>query len=765
MVKIGTNSTTPLPILCHSVNDFHPSGILTNGDNPLAYPFSLLIFHLILVIAITRTVRFLLKPLRQPVIISQIIGGMIIGPSVLGRSKWFQRHMMPATAQFLVNNLGVMGFMFFLFIYGVKMDPGLLRKSGRMHVSTAIFGILVPTMSVFSVALYMRKNMDAELATISSIGILTGYLGITAFPVLYNVLKELNLLNSDVGRTALSTAMIGDAFGVGTVVAFEAGKQGESRTENALWYMLCLFSLMAFILFCVRPAMVWINKKTPEGQPVDQSYVVAILLGVFVMGFITDMLGIAIANGPLWLGLAIPDGPRLGATLVNKSKTIMTEFLLPFSFVIVGSYTDIFAMVAADWSSLSPLFVMVLTGYLTKFFSTWIAAFYWRMPLRDGLTFSLIMSLRGQIELLLFVHLMDKRVLKPPGFTLLVLMTTALTATFTPLISILYDPTRPYIVNQRRNIQHNPPNAELRIVLCVLDAESINGLIHLLDLSNPTSTSPLLVSALRLIELEGRANPLLIDHEKQEVPQIYQWTNTINALERYQQHRGVFVKLQYFTAVAPKQSMFQDICELSLEQDASLIILPYKKMLSPNLQVLKHAPCSIAILVDKGLLEITPLGNSFRQCRYRFAVLFLGGADAREALVYADRLIDNQDVSLTVIRFLSHNYIGDDEMEKKLDDGTVTWFWVKNEVNQRVLYREVVVRDGEETIAAIQAMNDGGYDLLIVGRKQGINPVLLTGLSEWGENEELGLIGDYVSSEDFSGSASVLVVHQQILRG
>ena len=95
----------------------------------------------------------------------------------------------------------------------------------------------------------------------------------------------------------------------------------------------------------------------------------------------------------------------------------------------------------------------------------------------------------------------------------------------------------------------------------------------------------------------------------------------------------------------------------------------------------------------------------------------------------------------------------------------MTWFWVKNEINQRVVYREVLVSNGEETIEEIQAMNDGAFDLLIVGRKHGINPILLTGLSEWSESDELGLIGDYVSSADFFGSASVLVVQQQILRG
>ncbi|KAL2333028.1 hypothetical protein Fmac_014241 [Flemingia macrophylla] len=765
------NHTISYPIICHSTQDSHSAGYFF-GDTPFAHSFSVLMFTLVFVTIITRVVRFLLKPLRQPLIISQIIGGVIIGPSFLGRSRWFQRHMANDSSQFLMNNLGVMGFMFFLFCYGVKMDPSLLRKSGKLHLSTALIGITIPTVTVFVVSICLRKNMDKELAKISSLGVLAGYLGVTAFPVLYHILKELNLLNSDVGRVSLSTALIGDTFGLTFIMIFEAANQGQTRMINALWYVVSLVILVLFLVFCVRPVMIWINDNTPEGHPVHESFVVAIIGATFVMGFITDMFGVAIANGPLFLGLAIPDGPRVGATLVEKTTTIMSDILLPFSFLMVGAQTDFYAMSASPWSSLSPLFVMVMTGYLTKFFSTWIALRFWRMPLRDALAISLIMSLRGHIELVLFVHWMDKNILKVPGFTLLVLMTTLLTAIFTPLISILYDPTRPYMVNQRRNIQHNPPDEELRIVLCILDTETINGLIHLLDISNPTASSPFSISVVRLTELVARANPLFLDNEKQQVPPIYQWTNTINILKAHQQLKGMFMKLRFFTAVAPKQSMYRDICELALEQETSLIILPFDSadvhnhaVKTVNSQVLRNAPCSVAIFVDKGLLQMSNTVGSFRRNRHRFGVLFLGGGDAREALVYADRMVANPEVSLTVVRFLSHNFIGYNELEKKLDDGIVTWFWVKNETNQRVVYREVVVRNGEETIGAIQAMNDGAFDLLLVGRKQGINPVLLTGLSEWTESDELGLIGDYVSSDDFFGSASVLVIQQQILRG
>lgn len=371
-----------------------------------------------------------------------------------------------------------------------------------------------------------------------------------------------------------------------------------------------------------------------------------------------------------------------------------------------------------------------------------------------------------------------------PQFTMFVLLTTVMTGIATPLINIVYNPNRPYMINKRRNIQHTPPNTELNVLVCFLDEESVPGMIHLLEVSNPTVHSPFLVYALHLVELVGRAAPMFIDHtgEPKENDKKSQkdYSGAVHkSFQTVHETRGDVIKVHSFTSVAPKRSMYQDVCELALNRKASLIILPYNmspmrglagtdmiqnSVKSLNYTVLDHAPCSVAMLVDKGDFRAPTNLRMSVTLQYHFAMLFLGGADAREALACADRMAGNPNVSLTVIRFLAYNGEGDNEMEKKLDDGLVTSFWVKYEGNEQVAYREVVVRNGEETVAAIRAMNSEDYDLWIVGRKLGVNPILIEGLSSWSENLELGVIGDYVASVDLGSTASVLVVQQQVLR-
>ncbi|XP_065848277.1 cation/H(+) antiporter 24-like [Euphorbia lathyris] len=774
--------------LCQKLDTPHSLGIFYRG-NPLDYSFTIILLEIIFVILISRGLRFILKPLKQPRIVSDMIGGLMIGPSVLGRNKVFMKNIFPEKAQFIIRNVGIIGFMFFVFLSGVTIDLTLIRKLGKKHLYISLVGMFCPLLVVGAVGACLRSSMDSELAKASGIGAVAGNLAFTSYPVIYLILRELNLLSSEIGRLTLSVTIVSDTLGIVAMLVFETMKQGEVNGRSAFWYVLSTFVLGAFILIPVRRLMFWIVKETPDGKPVEQTFIVCILLGVLFMGFITDMFGLSIGNGSLWFGLVIPDGPPLGAAIVERSETIINEILMPFSFALIGLFTDVDSMVSYGWSRLGPLFYMLVVGYATKIFSTYLVAVYFKVPTKDSLTLSLTLNLRGQLELLMFLHWMDKLIIGPPGFTLLVLATIVMTGVSTPLISILYNPTRPYMVNKRRTVQHSAEGKEFCMVVCITNTESLGGTIELLEISHPAMStrpsSPVTIYALHLVELVGRRTPALINHDDPDKPMKDPECEIINnSLRLYQDARKHFVRLHFYTAMTVKRTMYQDICKLALVNKAALIIVPFEKgslnhgggteivghegVQSLCTNVITHAPCSVGILVDKDYAHNKSMMTTmFRQLSkiQQFILLFLGGADAREALAYGDRMIANPNVSLIVVRFLAYNGEGDDEIERKLDDRMVTSFWMKNESNERVMYREIIVKNGKETLEGIHAFKDDSIDLWIVGREQGINPIILEGLSNWSEHLELGTIGDFVSSDDFGSNASVLVMHQQIMRG
>lgn len=689
----------------------------------------------------------------------------------MSRSSKFQSYLFPENFDYVIKNVALVGFMYFLFLSGVRMDVKVIKRARKKHWYVATVGMILPICCSLCVGLILRKSLDKEMARFSSIWGISLTLSIAAFPVLYPIARELNLLSSSIARMALSTAVISDLIGLNALLVFETLKQGEYKAINALFYLVSFIILASSFIAGARQAMLWIIRATPEEKPVDQTCVTAILVTVMVAGLVSDTFGLTVANGPLWLGLAVPNGPPLGTALVEKMETIVRDILRPFSFMYIGFMVDVASM-SSHWSHLHPLMLMVLSAYVVKMVSTFVASRFHEISIRDSLTLSLLVGLKGDVDLMLFIHLNDMKLLDKPHFTFLVVSAVSMTAVATPLIAILYDPAKPYMINKRRNIQHSPPNAQLHVLACMHSEENLSGLMRLIHLSNPTVASPLSVDALCLVELVGQSNPVLIDHQKEEEEEE-EGAETFNlgpihkALKKFQEARGDdCINIYSYTTFTSKRSMYQDVCQLALSNKACLVVVPatMKQVFqSLNSDVLLHAPCSVAVLVDKSPYQNLVHG-SLRSPFQNIALLFLGGADAREALSYAERMAENPAVSLSVVRFLPHNNEGDNEIDKKLDDGLVTQFWLKSEGNSRVVYREVVVKNGEETIAAIQAMKKQRHDLWIVGRKHGINPVLLRGLGNWSDCNELGVIGECVASADFDSRASVLAVQQQILR-
>ncbi|CAN1266469.1 Cation/H(+) antiporter 24 [Linum perenne] len=779
----GNGSAPPvvvpqIPIICHKTGPL-PTGMF-NADDIMHFPFKVVLLQAVVIIVLTRIVRCILKPLNQPKVVSDIIGGIIMGPSVLGRSEKFAAIFMPPNAQFVAKNLGIMGFMFFLFLSGVKMDMSVIKKSTKKEWLLSVIGMVIPIVVLCIVSAIIRPTMDPELSKVSSIGAIIGLVSISAFYVIHPILEEMNMLSSEIGRMALSTSIIIDTIGIFFMVAFEVMRHAESSARAAMWYNVSVVVLMVFIGTTLRRLVQWIIDQHQVGQPIKQMYIVALLLGSLIVAFLCDMFGIGIANGSFWLGLVIPDGPPLGSTIVDRSETFILHMFMPFSYILIGMLVDVFSIVAIPWSSLSPFFIITMTGFVSRFLANMIATVVMEMSFKERVSLSLMLCLRGQMEYIIGVMWLDKGIIGIPSFSMFVLLSTASTVIVTPIFRSLYDPTRPYVISKWRTIQHTPPNSDLKLLLCINDHETLSGLLNLLEFTFPTQNSPFTIYAIHIIEMIGRAAPIFVDHEQQKLPTKYASSYSIhNSLKFYQESKGDLVQLYSYTAIVPKRSMYQDVCEMALTRKSTLVLIPFhrkwvetmpdsntKTLTSTILsKIIDHVPCSVGVLVQKGEFNNPMFAINDAYATHHFILLFTGGSDAREALAYSDRMMANPCVNMAVIRFLAVDNRGDDEMERKQDDGMLQWFMARNEATRRVAYKEVEVHNGEETLAAIHALKNMEYEMWIIGRERGINPVLLEGLANWSTHEELGVIGDYVSSSDFGTDSSVLIVQQQILRG
>ncbi|KAL9660551.1 hypothetical protein QQ045_025366 [Rhodiola kirilowii] len=780
-------------IVCYAPTMITTNGIW-QGDNPLDYSLPLFILQLMMVVVLTRLLVFVLKPLKQPRVISEIIAGVILGPSVLGRNENFAATVFPLRSVMVLETMANIGLLYFLFLVGVEMDIGVIRRSGRRALAIAVGGMILPFMIGIAFSFIMHKNDDVKNHG-TFILFLSVALSVTAFPVLARILAELKLLNTELGRIAMSSALVNDIC-AWVLLAIAIALSEDSASLASLYVILSSTVFVLFCIFVVRPGIKWLIRRTPEGESLSEFYICLILTGVMISGFITDAIGTHSVFGAFIFGLIIPNGP-LGAVLIEKLEDFVSGLLLPLFFAISGLRTNIDAIKGGKTWGI--LFLIIALSCLGKIAGTVLVALFHRIPYREGITLGLLMNTKGLVEMIILNVGRDQKVLDDQTFAMMVITAVVMTGIIGPVISAIYKPARRYAPYKIRTIMESKTDAELRLLVCIHTPRNVPTIINLLEALNATKRSPICVYVLHLVELTGRASAMLIVHNTRKSGRPAanrtqaQSDHIINAFENYEQHAGN-VSVQPLTAISPYATMHVDICNLAEDKRAAFIIIPFHKQQTVdgameatnpafrmvNQNVLANAPCSVGILVDRGLAGSTRLAAN--QIAHQVAVLFFGGPDDREALSYAWRMAKHPGTTLTVVRFLpgeealeeSATTPGrsssdprmltvetDSDHEKLVDDEILQNFRTKTGGNGSIVYSERIVNNGEETVSAIRAM-ENAHDMFIVGRGQGMISPLTAGLTDWSECPELGAIGDLLASSDAAATVSVLVVQQYI---
>ncbi|KAF8400008.1 hypothetical protein HHK36_015881 [Tetracentron sinense] len=747
------------------------TGVQSNGvfygDNPLHYSAPLLFLQLSLITAVTIVTVFLLKPLGQPVMVSQILGGIILGPSVLGRIGGFSSAVFPFPSLVVLDTVSLFGLMFYLFLIGVQMDPWIIKKTGKKAIAIGISTVLVPMVISVSCASILSRFSSIDHSITSSLPLVGIAESVLAFPIIARYLTELKILNSEFGRVALSSSMVSGIFSF-CLMSITVLMQKDLGKVFAMLTTLSTAAAVAMaIVFILRPAFLWMIQQNPKEEPLKEDCICAVLVGVLVTGLVSQVTGLNILFGPIILGMSLPAGPPLGSALVEKLDIIIVWIILPIYFVKNGLATNVFAIQLPHLVVVESIILICCTG---KFIGALLPCLYCKMPLRDAVSLALVMNVQGVLELGLFKMLKRIKLVDDEAFVIMCTSMLMVTAAITPLIKHLYNPSRRYLVYKRRTILHSRPNTELRILVCIHDQDNVATMMNILEASNPTKANPIGVYVVHLMELVGRSTPLLITHQlsKTSSSNATPEERIINAFKYYEQSnvQGA-VSVHPFTAISPYVSMHDDVCTLALDRRTSIIIVPFHKQYSSsisgfkimNKNVLQNAPCSVAILVDRG--PSVP-SRSLLACwrSYPIAVFFLGGPDDREALALGARMAGNPRVYLTVVRLLENGNIN--ARESKLDNEVMSEFRFSMKGNDQVMYVEEVVMDGSGTVSVIRSM-ENRFQLIMAGRRHDKRSPLMLGLADWNESTELGAIGDMFASPDFSGDTSILVVQQHAI--
>ncbi|KAL3813912.1 hypothetical protein ACJIZ3_015180 [Penstemon smallii] len=768
----GENITS----FCVSTEYVESRGLYYN-ENLFSFSVPLLLAQLSLACIVILIITSLLKPLGQPSMVIQILGGLLIGPSCLGSISGFTALLFPYKSLIVLDTLSVLGYMLYFFLIGVQMDPWILKRIQKrdiiVGVSTVSFAMFV---TILGGLILEKSNPDLDPDIVSSIPGVATASSMLGFPIVAHYVTELKMVNSEFGRMALSSSLASHSFGL--CVIFVLVLSGQHSVEK--WQIVqCGVSglgLTLVIIFVFRPIIVWVLHRTPEGEPLKQSFVLMVIVGVFLTGCCCKALGLNVFFGPLVYGMAIPAGPPLGSALMEKLDIVTHWLFMPLYFAKSGLVIDVFSVKLRNYLLMQSIIVL---GWIGKFFGALISSIYNGVPLREAIQLGLVMNVQGVLELCIFKMLKQSKALHDEPFAVMCVSTLIVTSSVTPILNYLYDPLRRHKICKKRSIMDLKPNSELRMVVCVHDQENVPTIINFIDALNPTKHTPICICLVHFVELVGRAYSILIPHKLNKVKSGRASTSKsiVNAFKHFQLSSYDAITVHPFTAISPYEAMHDEVCEMAIDRRASLIIIPFHRRLATtgrvessnagikimNDQILEMAPCTTAIIVDRGS-NTTPSPDSEVSPLYNVAVVFVGGPDDREALAIGARMVGQPNVSLTILRIVHNNFGREISEETILDNEVILEMKSKMSENQRVVFVEEKVRDGTGTVVLLRSI-EKMFELIIVGRNHDTRSPIIFGLSDWTEDSELGTLGDMFTLDDSDSTSTILVVHQHFRLG
>lgn len=384
-----------------------------------------------------RLVGYLARFVGQPQVVGEMIAGVLLGPSLLGllvpeaQNALFPKAIMP-----VVYVVAQVGLALYMFLVGLEFDVELLRKRARSAVSVSWAGILTP----FSLGALIAWGVHGDHALFAegvSVGEAALFLGaamsITAFPMLARIIYERGLSGTSMGTLALAAGSADDAAAWCILAVVLASFSGNAAI--AVWAIGggLAFALLAF--FVLRPALARAGAWVERRQAYDSFALPGALMLLAAAAWYTDRVGIYAVFGAFVLGTAMPRG-EIARRIEAQVQPLTVNLLLPLFFVYSGLNTRI--GLVNSWTLWGIALLVLLAATLGKGGACYAAARLGGEPHREAVGIGALMNARGLMELIILNIGLERGVITPTLFSIMVIMAIVTTLTALPVFNLAF---------------------------------------------------------------------------------------------------------------------------------------------------------------------------------------------------------------------------------------------------------------------------------------------------------------------------------------
>lgn len=369
-----------------------------------------------IIVIFAKAFGILARKLHAPQVVGEIIAGLIIGPSVLGLVQLND----------FLSICAEIGVVFLMFSAGLGTDLKALMKTGPKALAIACAGVAVPLAG--GTLLYM---MFYGFAPWGSEKFLTAvFIGVimtaTSVSITVETLKEMGKLQTELGTTILSAAIIDDVIGI-LVLTFVIGfKDPDSKPLWVLLRTVAFFALAMIVGFIIYKIFKKIDKRYPHTRRIP---ILALAL-CFSFAFIAErFFGIADITGAYVAGIVLS---RLKDSTYIEEKMDTGSYMLfgPIFFASIGLKTSLDGL-SLDllWFSIGFVLVALVAKIIGCGVTSRLCGFRGSDPLKIGVG----MMTRGEVALIVAQKGLSSEMISPVYFTSVILL-IIVSSIITPII-------------------------------------------------------------------------------------------------------------------------------------------------------------------------------------------------------------------------------------------------------------------------------------------------------------------------------------------
>lgn len=377
------------------------------------------------------------KFLAQPPVVGEMIAGVVLGPSLLGL-VWpeLQGAIFPKETRNVLYAGAQLGVALYMFLVGLTLRLDHFESKARSAMAVSASGVVAPFLIAWLITPWLLTVPGLFAPGISQANaslFMGACIALTAFPMLARIINERGLANSPLGTLSLAAGAFDDAASwcvLAVVLATFGGGSGVAilAIGGAILYV-------GFLLLFGRRLFAPLGRAVEARGEMSTNILAITLMAFCVSAFIMDAIGVHGIFGGFILGVFMPRGLFV-TELKKKVEPLAVVLLLPMFFTYSGLNTRM------DMVNSAPLLliaiVILIASVAAKFGACYLAARACGEDNRTALGIGALMNSRGLMELIIINIGLQKGIIGPTLFSMLVLMAIVTTMMASPLFELVY---------------------------------------------------------------------------------------------------------------------------------------------------------------------------------------------------------------------------------------------------------------------------------------------------------------------------------------